>query len=148
MVREETDVFLTKVRSLGIRERLIVSERVSGRGMSTTPEAAGPRDATLSRLSDKSCEIPDVALAAILDAYRHDRRVHRALIARPALPEAIVLRLIRLVARRSDLDNLLARHAPAAPVTADLRAARLRPGWWRERFAISVPLSLSKISSA
>ena len=88
------------------------------------------RDTILSSLEDQNRDIPERELATILDAFRHDRKIHRTLIARPHLPASIVDRLVRLVARDTELNDLLQRHAVPESFPADLRSVRSRPHWW------------------
>jgi len=89
------------------------------------------RDAVLARLADDDREISEQDIATILDDFRHDGDVHRALIARERLPADIVERLIRLVGRDADLDDLLRRHAVAGSLPEGRRTVRTRPNWWQ-----------------
>ncbi len=90
------------------------------------------QDDVLSRLGDGDRAVPEQELAAILDAFRHDNEIHRALIARPNLPPSIIHRLVRLVERDADLNDLLRRHAVPGSLPVDLRSIRPRPEWWRQ----------------
>ncbi len=75
--------------------------------------------------------IQEQDLATILDDFRHDQKIHRAVIARQHLPATIVERLVRLVARSADINELLRRHAVPEAFPVDLRSVRSRPNWWR-----------------
>jgi hypothetical protein len=101
----------------------------------TCPEVSDPtnssRDAVLSRLSDEDQNIQEQDLASILDAFRHDQKIHRSLIARQHLPESIVERLVRLLACSTDVNELVRRHSKSEAFTVDLRSVRSRPDWWR-----------------
>ena len=50
-------------------------------------------------LTDNTIEIPEAQLMGVLDDFPHDETVHAAIIARPYLTEAVVVRLIALVSQ-------------------------------------------------
>jgi len=102
-----------------------------------SPSAEGfDRTTILCSISDGSRPFPENWLNAVLDRYRHDVEVQRALLARDDLPLSIVERLGRLVTDPGDLDRLrnqlVVRNAEDS---IDPRSVRCRPDWWpRPRF--------------
>lgn len=88
------------------------------------------RQRVLGLLADASADIAEDDYAAILDNFRHETRIHRALIGRAELPFAVVARLIRLVAGEADVQELIQRHGtPHLPMDWR-RSTRSRPDWW------------------
>lgn len=112
-----------------VRVRAIEPDFTTPDTRSTTAKPG--REAVLARLGEPNREIPEREYGEILDAFRHDREVHHALIGRDSLPVAIVERLIRLVESNDDLEALVRRHAVAGTPSDGWRSVRTRPDWWR-----------------
>lgn len=125
---------LPLLRLSRIQKNLVRPAQTVEPGLATQSDTLGQaerRDAVLSWLGEGDQEIPEQDIASILDAFRHDHKIHRTLIARRHLPATIVDRLVRLVASQDDVNDLLRRHgAPGSP-PVDVRSVRSRPGWWR-----------------
>ena len=98
--------------------------------VSTLPVEALPRDDATRRLRDESAALPETLLSRLLDEFPGDQAILEAMIARPSLPSAIVLRLADLL-DPAQRDRLLARHAlPAGREREVHKRDRERPAWW------------------
>ena len=95
---------------------------------SLTP--AADETSTVDRLADSATEIPEIQLMDILDDFPHNEKVHTAIIARPYLPEAVIVRLLALVSP-DRLNNLIYRHPLPEKYRREIMKRRPgRPEWW------------------
>lgn len=98
--------------------------------MSALPVKSLPKDNAARQLRDESALLPETLLSRLLDDFPGDQAILEAMIARPSLPSAIVLRLADLLdpAQRT---RLLSRHAiPAGREREAHKRDRGRPAWW------------------
>ena len=93
--------------------------------------APGANETSLiDRLADSAAEIPETQLMDILDDFRQDDSVHAAIIARPYLPEAVIMRLVALVSPILR-DSLISRHPLPEKYRREVMKRRPgRPKWW------------------
>lgn len=98
--------------------------------MNALPVEALPRDRATRQLRDKNTSLPETLLSRLLDDFPGDQAILEAMIARPSLPSAIVLRLADLL-DPGQRDRLLTRHAlPANSEREVHKRDRERPAWW------------------
>ena len=84
----------------------------------------------IDRLADGASEIPESQLMDILDEFPHHVSVHAAIIARPYLSEAVIMRLVALVSPTLR-DSLISRHPlPEKYRREVMKRAPGRPQWW------------------
>ena len=84
----------------------------------------------IDRLADSAAEIPETQLMDILDDFRHDESVLAAIIARPYLSEAVIMRLVALVSPILR-DSLISRHPLPEKYRREVIKRRPgRPKWW------------------
>ena len=93
--------------------------------------APGANEASLiGRLADSAAEIPETQLMDILDDFPHHVSVHAAIIARPYLSEAVIMRLVALVSPILR-DSLISRHPLPEKYRREVIKRRPgRPKWW------------------
>ena len=106
---------------------------------SSTPGTTSPAEkvtpaeitpALIDRLANRAIEIPDSVFMDILDEFPHDETVHTTIIARPYLPEAVIVRLIGLVAPAL-FNSLVSRHPLPEKYRREVMKRRPgRPEWW------------------
>ena len=81
-------------------------------------------------LTDSTIEIPEAQLMGVLDDFPHDETVHGAIIARPYLSEAVIVRLVALVSQAL-FDSLISRHPLPERYRREVTKGRPgRPEWW------------------
>jgi Uncharacterised protein conserved in bacteria (DUF2336) len=98
--------------------------------VNAVPVKSLPKDSVTRQLRDESAALSETLLTRLLDDFPGDQAILEAMIARPNLPPAIVLRLVDLLdpLQRS---RLLARHAlPAGREREAEKRDRARPAWW------------------
>ena len=61
--------------------------------MSTIPVDSLPKDSAARQLRDEGAALPETLLSRLLDDFPGDQAILEAMIGRPSLPSAIVLRL-------------------------------------------------------
>ena len=82
------------------------------------------------RLEIRDADIPEAELMSILDRHPHAAAVHAAMIQRPNLPEAVIVRLAALL-RPALIDTLVSRHPLPEMLRRDIaKRRRDRPDWW------------------
>ncbi len=89
-----------------------------------------PKDSAARQLRDAGAAVPETLLSRLLDDFPGDQTILEAMIARPSLPAAIVLRLTDLLdpAQRA---RLLTRHPVPAGMEREIhKRDRGRPAWW------------------
>ena len=93
--------------------------------------APGANETSLiDRLADNATEIPETQVMDILDDFPHNERVHTAIIARPYLSEAVIMRLVALVSPILR-DSLISRHPLPEKYRREVIKRRPgRPKWW------------------
>lgn len=102
-----------------------------GASARTESLAPGANEASLiDRLADNATEIPETQVMDILDEFPHNERVHTAIIARPYLSEAVIMRLVALVSPILR-DSLISRHPLPEKYRREVMKRRPgRPKWW------------------
>lgn len=94
----------------------------------STPEF-GERSA-MERLADSAAEISESEMMDLLDGSARDETVLAAIIARPYLTDAVIIRLLGLVSPAL-FDRLLARHPLPEKYRREVGKRRSgRPSWW------------------
>ena len=89
-----------------------------------------PKDSATRQLRDTRAAMPETLLSRLLDDFPGDQAILDAMIARPSLPAAIVLRLIDLL-DPSQRAHLLARHPVPAGMEREVHKRDSgRPAWW------------------
>jgi len=84
----------------------------------------------IDRLADGASEFPETQLMDILDEFPHHVSVHAAIIARPYLSEAVIMRLVALVSQTLR-DSLISRHPlPEKYRREVMKRGPGRPEWW------------------
>ncbi len=84
----------------------------------------------IDRLADGAGEFPETQLMDILDKFPHHVSVHAAIIARPYLSEAVIMRLVALVSPTLR-DSLISRHPLPEKYRREVMKRRPgRPQWW------------------
>ena len=96
----------------------------------SAPAAITP--ALIDRLANRANALPESQLMDILDDFPHDDTVHTAIIARPYLPEAVIVRLLSLVSPAL-FYSLVSRHPLPEKFRREVMKRRPgRPGWWSQ----------------
>ena len=81
-------------------------------------------------LTDSTIEIPEAQLMGVLDDFPHNETVHEAIIARPYLSEAVIVRLVALVSQAL-FNSLISRHPLPEKYRREVMKGRPgRPDWW------------------
>jgi hypothetical protein len=88
------------------------------------------RTESIARVGDHGTEMPESEVMAMLDSWPGDEEILAAVIARPFLGEATILRLAALAPPKL-YDSLVSRHALPPGYRREItKRSRLRPGWW------------------
>ncbi len=99
----------------------------------TLVESLAPREiepSLVDWLTDSTIEIPEAQLMGVLDDFPHNETVHGAIIARPYLSEAVIVRLVALVSQAL-FNSLISRHPLPEKYRREVMKGRPgRPDWW------------------
>ena len=99
----------------------------------TLVESFAPREiepSLVDWLTDSTIEIPEAQLMGVLDDFPHNEAVHGAIIARPYLSEAVIVRLVALVSQAL-FNSLISRHPLPEKYRREVMKGRPgRPNWW------------------
>ena len=76
------------------------------------------------------CHMAGLSLSSLLDDFPDNETVHAAIIARPYLSEAVIVRLVALVSQALS-DSLISRHPLPERYRREVMNGRPgRPEWW------------------